>query len=63
MSGCEGYHALARFYDKLNAEIDYAAWADFVERCFENLLEVEKQICDKEYVEGKVHRFYFVMKK
>ena len=34
-----------------------------VERCFENLLEVEKQICEKEYVEGKVHRFYFVMKK
>ena len=38
MSGCEGYHALARFYDKLNAEIDYVAWADFVERCFEKYL-------------------------
>lgn len=32
--GCEGYGALARVYDKLNAEIDYAAWADFIEACF-----------------------------
>ena len=31
MSGCEGYEAIARVYDKLNAEIDYAAWADFFE--------------------------------
>ncbi len=34
MNGCEGYRALARFYDTLNAEIDYAAWADFMESCF-----------------------------
>ena len=38
MSGCEGYHALARFYDKLNAEIDYSAWANFVEICFQRYL-------------------------
>lgn len=38
MSGCEGYHALARFYDKLNAEIDYSAWANFVEVCFQRYL-------------------------
>ena len=24
MTGCEGYGAIARVYDKLNAEIDYA---------------------------------------
>ena len=38
MSGCEGYSALARFYDSLNAEIDYAAWADFAEECFRKYL-------------------------
>lgn len=34
-----------------------------VERCFENLLKVEKQIREQGFVEGKIHRFYFVMKK
>ena len=38
MSGCEGYSAIARVYDRLNADIDYAAWADFVERCFDRFL-------------------------
>ena len=35
MSGCEGYDAIARVYDKLNAEIDYDSWADFFEKCFD----------------------------
>ena len=30
----DGYLALASVYDKLNAEIDYAKWADFFEECF-----------------------------
>ncbi len=38
MSGCEGYSAVARVYDRLNAEIDYTAWADFVEACFDRFL-------------------------
>ena len=38
MNGCEGYHAIARVYDKLNADLDYAAWADFVEACFDRFL-------------------------
>lgn len=38
MSGCEGYDAIARVYDALNAEIDYEAWADFVEDCFSRYL-------------------------
>lgn len=38
MSGCEGYEAIARVYDKLNAEIDYTAWADFFEACFDRYL-------------------------
>ncbi|MBQ8310027.1 MAG: class I SAM-dependent methyltransferase [Clostridia bacterium] len=38
MAGCEGYEAIAHVYDKLNADIDYSAWADFVERCFDRFL-------------------------
>ncbi len=44
MSGCNGYEAIARAYDKLNAEIDYEAWADFVERCFDKHLEKRPEI-------------------
>jgi len=39
MHGCEGYTAVARVYDKLNAEIDYGAWADFFENCFDRFLK------------------------
>ena len=28
------YSAIAHVYDRLNADIDYGAWADFVEACF-----------------------------
>lgn len=38
MSFSEGYNAIARVYDKLNAEIDYVAWGDFIERCFDRFL-------------------------
>lgn len=34
----EGYDVIARVYDKLNAEIDYGAWADFVEGAFKRFL-------------------------
>ena len=44
MSGCEGYRALARFYDQLNSEIDYAAWADFVEACFSRYLAEKPEL-------------------
>ena len=44
MSGCEGYGALARFYDRLNSDIDYAAWADFVEACFSRHLSQKPQL-------------------
>ena len=36
--GCEGYDAVASVYDKLNAELDYEAWADFFESCFDKHL-------------------------
>ena len=39
MNGCEGYEAaIAGIYDKLNKEIDYAAWASFIEDCFDRFL-------------------------
>ena len=34
MSGYEGYSAIAEVYDRLNKEIDYAKWANFIEECF-----------------------------
>ncbi len=38
MSTFEAYGAIAHVYDKLNAEIDYERWADFVENCFDAFL-------------------------
>ena len=35
MNGFEGYDAIASVYDKLNADIDYSAWADFLEECYD----------------------------
>lgn len=34
-----------------------------VSRCFEQLLETEKEIKEQGFIEGTVHRFYFVVKK
>ncbi len=42
--GCEGYNAIARVYDLLNAEIDYTAWADFVEACFSRYQKEKPQL-------------------
>ena len=33
-----GYGAISCAYDSLNGEVDYAAWADFAERCFDAYL-------------------------
>ena len=44
MANYEGYEAIARVYDKLNAEIDYGAWADFLEKCFERFLSRKPEI-------------------
>lgn len=35
------YSAISRVYDEINSEIDYSAWADFIENCFDKYL-VEK---------------------
>ena len=33
-TGISSYGPLARVYDRLNSDINYAAWADFIESCF-----------------------------
>ena len=38
MSGCEGYDAIASVYEQLNRDLDYSAWADFIEACFARYL-------------------------
>ncbi len=32
------YDAIASVYDSINSEIDYSAWADFIEKCFSRFL-------------------------
>ncbi len=44
MSEFEGYEAIARVYDKLNADIDYKKWADFFEACFDKFLSVRPSL-------------------
>lgn len=43
-NGCEGYSAIAGVYDRLNREIDYAAWADFVTACFDRYLPARPEL-------------------
>ncbi|MBR7185040.1 MAG: class I SAM-dependent methyltransferase [Clostridia bacterium] len=38
------YDAIAHVYDRLNAELDYHAWADFVEACFDRHLSVRPSL-------------------
>ena len=44
MSSFEGYSAIAGVYDKLNKEIDYSHWADFLEKCFERYLTARPEL-------------------
>ena len=40
----DGYFAIAGAYDSINREIDYSAWADFFEKCFEKYSEKKPEI-------------------
>ena len=40
----EAYGAIARVYDRLNAEIDYVAWGNFVEACFARYLKGKPEL-------------------
>lgn len=42
--GCEGYNALAAVYDHLNRDVDYEAWADFLEACFAKMLPAKPEL-------------------
>lgn len=44
MSYSEGYDAIAKVYDKLNSEIDYKAWADYIEQCFVKFMKKKPEI-------------------
>ena len=57
MSVGEGYSAIANIYDKLNEEIDYVAWADFIESCFDRYLpEKPKLVLDLACGTGRMTR-------
>lgn len=44
MGYTEGYSAIFDIYDKLNADINYEAWADFVEANFDRYLEERPEL-------------------
>ena len=44
MNGCEGYDAIASVYEQLNRDLDYGAWADFIEACFARYLPVRPEL-------------------
>ena len=40
----EGYGAISSVYDKINSNVDYVAWADFFEKCFDRHLESRPEL-------------------
>ncbi len=40
----ENYGAISTIYDKINSNVDYAAWADFFEACFDKLLPCRPEL-------------------
>ncbi len=39
-----GYNSIAGIYDKINEDIDYRAWADYFEKCFEKYLQNKPEL-------------------
>lgn len=39
-----GYDSIASVYDNINAEIDYSAWADLIEKCFDKYLSKRPEL-------------------
>lgn len=39
-----GYGSISEIYDKINSEIDYSAWADFIEECFCRYLGIKPHL-------------------
>lgn len=40
----DNYGAISSVYDKINSRVDYSAWADFVEKCFEMHLSFRPEL-------------------
>ena len=40
----DNYGAISSIYDKINSHIDYSAWADFFEKCFDRHLSVRPEL-------------------
>lgn len=40
----DGYRAIAAAYDTFNADVDYEAWSDFIEACFDRYLPAKPAI-------------------
>ncbi len=38
------YDAIASVYDSINSEVDYSAWADFIEACFRKFLKNKPEL-------------------
>ena len=38
------YDSIASVYDNINSEIDYSAWADFIEECFKTYLKEKPEL-------------------
>jgi SAM-dependent methyltransferase len=38
------YSAIASVYDKINSDIDYSKWADFIEACFDKFLATRPEL-------------------
>ena len=41
---CENYGAISSIYDNINSHVDYKAWADFVEKCFDKYLTARPEL-------------------
>lgn len=41
---CENYGAISTIYDKINSHLDYCAWADFFEKCFDKHLSSRPEL-------------------
>lgn len=40
----ESYGAISAIYDKINSRVDYVAWADFFEKCFDKFLKERPEL-------------------